>query len=190
MLTDWLDSTRTLLERNPEIAGRILHELVEADLPPVARYTVLTSARGETGAGDRGAADDPSGLPVPEMIILAGPAERPVRAIVVDFLGRRDPEARWRWPLQVSLVWLSHRCPVDLFVFCADELTAHWANRPVATTLDGYVCTPVVLVLEDHGPVLAERYLPNSCNQHTSLPQRPPRSTWMLSARTRKRPST
>lgn len=149
MFTDWQETAKTLLIRNPAIAGRILHELVEIDLPPVARYTVLTSARRD---------DDPGHPPTPEMIILAGPEDRPVRAIVVDFLNRRDIEARWRWPLYVTLVWLTHQCPVDLFVFCADELTAHWADRPVATTLDGYVCTPVILALEDLGPAFPRRW--------------------------------
>lgn len=150
MFTDWRDEARTLLTQDPGIAGRILHQLMKIDLPPVARYTVLTSVCGDSE-------DACDLLPVPEMIILAGPAELPVRAIVVDFLAGRDVEARRRWPLHTALVWLAHRCPVDLIVFCADELTAHWADRPVATDLDGYVCTPIVVMVEDLGPLLPRR---------------------------------
>lgn len=152
MLTDWPDAARTMLRENPGIAGRILHELMKIDLPPVARYTVLTSVCGDE---DNSAEAD---LPVPEMIILAGPADRPVRAIVVDFLQGRDDEARRRWPRYATLVWLAHRCPVDVIVFCADELTAYWADRPVTTALDGYVCTPIVLVLEDLGLITPRRW--------------------------------
>ncbi|MBO0822211.1 MAG: hypothetical protein J2P26_15345, partial [Nocardiopsaceae bacterium] len=97
--------------------------------------------------------DGVPGQPIPEMIILAGPPDDPVHAVVVEFLGGRDDLARRRWPRYAATVWLSHDCPVDLFVLCPDDLTAHWADRPVATTLDDYVCHPVVLVLEDLGPV-------------------------------------
>lgn len=153
MLTEWLDSAKMMLTRNPGIAGRVLHELAEIDLEPVIRYTVLTSVCGDEESEAR---EGPDGLPAPEMIILAGPVGRPARAIVVDFLPRRDDLARRRWPLYMALVWLTHRCPVDLIVFCPDELTAYWADRPVATTLNGYVCVPVPVVLEDLGPLLRE----------------------------------
>lgn len=155
MLTEWLDSAKATLQQNPGIAGRVLHEMLKIDLPPVARYTVLTSVCGDEEAED---GEDAAGLPIPEMIILVGPADRPARAIVADFLVRRDDLARRRWPLYAALVWLTHRCPVDVLVFCADELTAHWADRPVATSLDGYACTPIALVLEDLGPVLPRRW--------------------------------
>jgi hypothetical protein len=143
MPTDWHDIARTLLEKNPGIAGRILHDLMKVDLPPVIHYTVLTLV-----CGDR---EDPADLPLPEMVILAGPPGRPERAIVVDFLQGRDNAARDRWPQYAAAVWLTHRCPVDLLVFCPDELTAYWANRPVATPLNDYVCHPAILVLEDLG---------------------------------------
>lgn len=148
MLTDWRSSARHAFRQNPGLAGRTLHELLEIDLPPVARYTVLTSVDGE---------DSGSHPPLPDMIILAGPEDGPARAIVVEFLQGRDNETRHRWPLYAVLVWLAYRCPVDLLVFCPDELTAHWADRPVATSLNGYVCTPSVVVLEDLGPVIPER---------------------------------
>lgn len=150
MLTDWRDDARTMLTRNPGIAGRVLHELMKIDLPPVIQYTVLTSVCADE--------DSPGHPPLPEMIILVGSADHPARAIVVEFLVSRDEQVRRRWPFYATLVWLAHRCPVDLIVVCGDELTAHWADRPVATSLDGYTCTPIVVLLEDLGPIFPRRW--------------------------------
>jgi hypothetical protein len=171
MSSNWHDSARALFAKSPELAGRILHDLLKADLPPVIEYTLLTplcgdepdtdedrdddagdDLYGEDGlAGDQ--FDDSSGEPIPEMVILAGPASRPVRAVIVEFLQRRDDAVRRRWPLYAAAIWLFHGCPVDLLVICSDELTGHWADRPIATALDGYVCRPNVLLLEDLGTI-------------------------------------
>ena len=143
MSSNWPQAARTLLGRNPGLAGRILRELMKVDLPPVIQYTLLTPVCG----------DGPPGHPAPEMIILAGPVTDPVHAVVVEFLRGRDHDARRRWPRYAAAVWLAHGCPVNLLVLCPDELTAHWADRPVATSLDDYVCRPAVLILEDLGPI-------------------------------------
>jgi hypothetical protein len=171
MSSNWHDSARALFEKSPELAGRILHDLLKADLPPVIQYTLLTPLCGDEPcrdeervnddgddlhgpdepAGDQ--FDDPFGEPIPEMVILAGPASDPVRVVIVEFLQGRDDAVRRRWPLYAVTIWLSHGCPVDLLVICSDELTAHWADRPIATALDGYVCRPNVLLLEDLGTI-------------------------------------
>lgn len=143
MPSNWHDTARSLLTQNPGIAGRILHDLMKVDLPPVIQYTLLTPVCGDE--------DDSAGPALPEMIILAGPPNQPVRAIIVEFLRGRDDDVRRRWPVYRAAVWLTHRCPVDLLVFCSDELTAYWADRPVSTSLDDYVCCPTVLLLEDLG---------------------------------------
>ncbi|MBO0805128.1 MAG: hypothetical protein J2P25_18885 [Nocardiopsaceae bacterium] len=163
MPSNWYDSARTMLEGNPELAGRILRELLKIDLPPVIQYTVLTPFCSTDPYGDDSGADDlcdesPPGddspdEPVPEMVILAGPVSEPVRAVVVEFLRDRQDAMRRQWPLHLAAVWLAHECPVDLLVFCPDELTARWADRPIATSLDGYVCRPEILVLEDLGNI-------------------------------------
>lgn len=158
MPSNWLDSARRLLRENPGLTSRILRELLKVELPPVIQYTALTPLC-EDDRPDQASPpgqDGPPGQPAPELIILAGPASAPVHAIVVEFLVGRDDEARRRWPHSVATVWLTHKCPVDLFVLCPDDLTAHWADRPVATSLDDYVCHPVVLVLEDLGPIADE----------------------------------
>ena len=171
MSSNWQDSARALFAKSPDFAGRILHDLLKADLPPSIEYTLLTPLCGDEpyrdedrvdddgddpyGEGDSAGArfDDPSGAPIPEMVILAGPASDPVRAIIVEFLQGRDDTVRQRWPLYAAAIWLSHGCPVDLLVICSDELTGHWADRPIATALDGYVCRPNVLLLEDLGTI-------------------------------------
>jgi len=152
MSSNWHDSARALFAKNPELAGRILHDLLKADLPPVIDYTLLTPLCGDSElTGDL--LDDPFSAPIPEMVILAGPASDPVRAIIVEFLRGRDDAVRHRWPLYAAAIWLFHGCPVDLLVICSDELTGHWADRPIATTLDGFVCRPNVLLLEDLGTI-------------------------------------
>lgn len=163
MPSDWHDSARRLFEESPDLAGRILRDLLQVDLPPVIQYTLLTSpGRDKPGAGKRGGdepwEDEPRGddeAPGPGMVILAGPPRDPVRLIVVEFQQGRDDLARRRWPLHRAATWLRHGRPADLLVICPDDLTAHWADRPIATTLDGYVCRPAVLVLEDLGPIAA-----------------------------------
>lgn len=141
MPSNWRDSASALFSRNPGLVGRILRELLATDLPPVVQYTPLAPLPGDE-------------QPTPGMVILAGPADDPVRAVILEFQQSRDDDSRRRWPLYAAAVWLSHGCPVDLLVMCPDELTAHWADRPVAAALDGYVCRPHVLLLEDLGPIL------------------------------------
>jgi hypothetical protein len=171
MSSNWHDSARALFAKSPGLAGRILHDLLKADLPPVIEYTMLTPLCGDEpyrdedrvddygdglyreGESADGRFDDPSSAAIPEMVILAGPASDPVRAIIVEFLRGRDDAVRRRWPVYAAAIWLSHGCPVDLLVICADELTGHWADRPIATALDGYVCRPNVLLLEDLGTI-------------------------------------
>ncbi|HEX6449203.1 MAG TPA: hypothetical protein VF060_07065 [Trebonia sp.] len=165
MSSNWYDSARALFTKSPELAGRILQDLLKADLPPVIEYTMLTPLCGDEPDTDDGddlygedesaddRVDDPFGEPIPEMVILAGPANDPVRAIIVEFVQGRDDAVRHRWPLYAAAIWLSHGCPVDLLVVCSDELTGHWADRPIATALDGYVCRPNVLLLEDFGTI-------------------------------------
>lgn len=165
MSPNWRDSARTLFEEGPELAGQILRDLLKIDLPPVIQYSVLTplcrdddvcgAEEGDEQARRDRPDDRSSGEPVPEMVILAGPPADPVRAIIVEFQQGRDESARRRWPLYAAAVWLGHGCPVDLLVICADELTAHWADRPIATALDRYVCRPAVLVFEDLGSIFA-----------------------------------
>ena len=92
MSSNWHDSARALFAKSPELAGRILHDLLKADLPPVIEYTLLTPLCGDEpyrdegrlddnrddlhgereSAGDR--FDDAFSAPIPEMVILAGPA--------------------------------------------------------------------------------------------------------------------
>jgi hypothetical protein len=150
MPSNWHDSARALFEKSPDLAGRILHDLLKVDLPPVIQYTLLTPLCWDDERGDD---EDLIGEPVPEIVILAGPLDDPVRAIIVELQQGRDDGARRRWPLYAAAVWLCHGCPVDLLVLCPDELTAHWADRPVATALDGYVCRPVVLLIENLGSI-------------------------------------
>ena len=149
MPSPWHDSARRLFEESPELTGRILRELLQVDLEPVIQYTLLTPLGGDEPREGDGAI----GAPGPEMVILAGPPDEPVRAVIVEFQQGRDDGARRRWPLHLASVWLGHGCPVDLLVICPDDLTAHWADRPVATALDGYVCHPAVLILENLGRV-------------------------------------
>lgn len=165
MPSNWRESARTLFEESPGLAGQILRDLLKVDLPPVIQYCVLTPLCGDDDLcgeeeGDEDARRDPldrgsPGEPVPEMVILAGPPADPVRAIIVEFQPGRDEAARRRWPVYAAAVWLSHGCPVDLLVICADELTAHWADRPIATALDHYVCRPAVLLFEELGSIFA-----------------------------------
>lgn len=154
MLSNWHDSARRLFAERPEVAGRIVRDLLKADLPPAIQYTLLTPLCGdEPCAGERCGDGVSVSATVPEMVVLAGPLRQPVHAIVVEFQQGRDDETRHRWPMYAAAIWLCHGCPVDLLVVCPDVLTAHWADRPVATTLDGYVCRPAVLVLEDPGTI-------------------------------------
>ena len=175
MSSNWHDSARRLFEESPGLAGRILRDLLKVDLPPVIQYTLLMPLCGDDLCGEDTCGEDecedeegdeagrgrpPDGdrfsEPVPDMVILAGPASEPVRAIIVEFQQGRDYGARRRWPLYTAAIWLRHGCPVDLLVICPDELTAHWADRPITTALDGYVCRPAVLLVEDLGNIFAQ----------------------------------
>ena len=104
MPSNWHDSARRLFEESPGLAGRILRDLLKVDLPPVIQYTLLTPLCRDDLCGDDMRGDDecedeegdeagpggppdanPFSEPVPDMVILAGPASEPVRAIIVEF---------------------------------------------------------------------------------------------------------
>ena len=115
MPSNWHDSARRLFEESPGLAGRILRDLLKVDLPPVIQYTLLMPLCGDDLCGEDTCGEDecedeegdeagrggpPDGdrfsEPVPDMVILAGPASEPVRAIIVEFQQGRDYGARRR----------------------------------------------------------------------------------------------
>jgi hypothetical protein len=132
MLANWHDSAKRLFEKNAGLAGEIMRELLDADLPPGLRETALAPV----------VSDQPSGVPIPGTVILVGQARNPLRAIILEFREKREDDSRRRWPYDVMGVWLRHDCPVDLLVICPDDETARWYGEPIRTTLRGYTCHP------------------------------------------------
>jgi hypothetical protein len=132
MPDNWHDSAKKLFEENPGLASEIMRELLDADLPPGLRETVLSPV----------VSDQPPGVPIPATVILVGQVRNPLRAIILEFQEKRDDARRRRWPHDVMAVWLRHECPVDLLVICPDDETARWCGQPIRTTLRGYTCHP------------------------------------------------
>lgn len=136
MPSNWHDSARKLFEESIELAGQILRDLLQVDLPPTLSYTLMSPVL----------SDKPPGGLIPDLIILAGPVRNPVRAIIVEIQKGIEDGKRRQWPRYATSVWLRHECPVDLLVICPDDATARWAAQSIRTKLDYYTCPPRVLL--------------------------------------------
>jgi hypothetical protein len=137
MSTNWHDSVKRLFEENTGLAGDILRECLDVDLPPGLPLTSLSPVLSEK----------PPGVPIPGTVILAGRVRNPLRAIILEFQEDKDDGKRRQWPHDVMAVWLHHECPVDLLVVCPDDETARWCAEPISTNQPGYTCRPLAVSL-------------------------------------------
>jgi hypothetical protein len=83
---------------------------------------------------------------IADTVMVAGPAQKPTRGIIVEIQQSKDKDKRRQWPRYAAAMWLRHDCPVDLLVICPDEATAAWYATPIPTSLDGYTHRPRVLL--------------------------------------------
>jgi hypothetical protein len=83
---------------------------------------------------------------IADTVMVAGPAQKPTRGIIVEIQQSKDKDKRRQWPHYAAAMWLRHDCPVDLLVICPDEATAAWYATPIPTSLDGYTHRPRVLL--------------------------------------------
>jgi hypothetical protein len=142
MTENWYDYARNLFGEDTGLAGVILRECLEADLPPGLPQTVMSPVVSD----DQPGGPSPDGAP-PDAVILVGKIASPVRAIVVEFMAGRDNDRRRQWPRFAASAWAEHQCPVDVLVVCPDEETARWCAEPITTTLRGYTCHPKAISL-------------------------------------------
>lgn len=137
MKENWYDYAKKLFEEDTGLAGVILRECLEADLPPGLPQTMVSPLVSEGHRGN----------PPPDAVIIAGKLASPVRAIVVEFIAEPDDSRRRQWPRFAAAAWSEHQCPVDVLAVCPDEETARWCAEPITTTLRGYTCHPKAISL-------------------------------------------
>jgi hypothetical protein len=137
MSENWHSYAKKLFEEDAGLAGVILRECLEADLPPGLPQALVSPLVSEDWRGDSG----------PDALILAGKPATPVRAIVVEFMVTTNAIRRRRWPRFAAAVWAEHQCPVDVLAVCPDEEIARWCAEPITTTLRGYTCHPKAISL-------------------------------------------
>ena len=131
----WHDSANDLFKENPELAGKILRDLMGVELPPDVPLSLAPS----------NFIDRPSRDLIADTVIVAGPTGEPMRGIIVEVQQNKKADKRRQWPRYAAALWLQHDCPVDVLVICPDEPTAAWFAAAIPTKLEGYTHWPKVL---------------------------------------------
>jgi hypothetical protein len=89
------------------------------------------------------------------VVVLRGPGDRALWALVVEAQLRRDPDKRWSWPAYVATLRARLRCPVTLLVVCPDRSVAAWCAVPIELGGPGTALGQVVIG-PDRIPVIVD----------------------------------
>ena len=135
MPSSWHDSVKAVFDENPELAVEIACGLTGA---PVPRGAPMRAE--QPNFNDRPSTDFQA-----DAVIVAGPPQDPVRAVIVEAQKSRLNDKRQQWARYAAVLWTFLRCPVDVLVICPDPKTAAWYDQAVPTTLPGYTHLPVIL---------------------------------------------
>ena len=132
----------TLIRERPELVVHLLREVLHIPVPRGAEPVVDTSDHTDLGPIDRRA----------DLVVTlrAPPAEggreaRVVMGIIVEAQLRPSAEKHFVWPHYAAGLHDRLRAPVWLLVLAADEATAAWARRPIATFQPSSPFVPLVV---------------------------------------------
>ncbi len=82
------------------------------------------------------------------VFVIEDASGRALIAVIVEVQRKPDEDKPYRWLRYAARVHDEHRCDTHLLVIATDELTARWAQRPIASFLPGRSAAgnaPVVL---------------------------------------------
>jgi hypothetical protein len=135
MPSSWHDSVTAIFTEHPELALEIATRLTGARLPEGTPVRVEAP-----NFNDRPSTDFQA-----DVVIVAGTARDPIRAVIVEAQKRTFAAKPPQWARYAAQLWIFLRCPVDVLVICPDAKSAFWYARPVTTSLPGYTHLPIVL---------------------------------------------
>lgn len=136
MPSEWHDAGVRLFEEQPKLAPQILREIMGVDLPQDLEVHLAPEV-----FNDRPSVDFTA-----DKVILLGPKDVPIRAVIVEVQVEQTPKKRWQIPRYAMAAWLRHKCPVDVLVLCPDEKTALWYAQPLPTALEDCLYRPKPLL--------------------------------------------
>lgn len=136
MPSSWHDSVTAIFTENPEFAVELVTSLNGTPLP------AGTPAHAESPVFN----DRPSTDFAPDAVIVVGPAQDPVRGIIIEAQKRTFADKPPQWARYAAQLWTFLKCPVDVLVICPDSKSAIYYARPFSTTLPGYTHYPIVLL--------------------------------------------
>lgn len=79
------------------------------------------------------------------LTVVRDAAGRAVAAVIVEVQLREDEDKRWTWPLYLTAVRASERCPAMLLVLAPDRRVARWASQAIEVGQPGFALRPIVL---------------------------------------------
>jgi hypothetical protein len=135
MPSTWHDSVTAIFTNNPKLAVELATSLNGTSIP------AGTPAHPEKPAFN----DRPSSDFYADAVIVVGPKQDPIRAIIVEAQKRTFRDKPPQWARYAAQLWTLLRCPVDVLVICPDAKSAFWYAQPVRTSLPGYTHLPIVL---------------------------------------------
>jgi hypothetical protein len=135
MPSPWHDSVTAIFTKNPKLAVELATSLNGTAIPAGA------GAHPEKPTFN----DRPSSDFYADAVIVVGPRQDPIRAIIVEAQKRTFKDKPPQWARYAAQLWTFLRCPVDVLVICPDAKSAFWYAQPVRTNLPGYTHLPIVL---------------------------------------------
>jgi hypothetical protein len=130
--SEWHDAFVRLIREKPQLAVKVLREIMGVDLPAEAPAWLGPEVFNERPSSDL----------ITDNTIVIGPGYAPLRVIIVEVQAEQSDSKRRQIPRYAMAAWLWHECPVDVLVLCPDEKTAAWYTEPLPTALDDCLYRP------------------------------------------------
>jgi hypothetical protein len=128
------DALVLLFQNQPELAARLLRDLLHVPLPAYTEVRLAASDLTEVVPAELRA----------DAVILCVHA-KPVLGVIIEAQLSRDERKRFTWPAYVTILRARYECPVELLVLAPDRVVAKWAATPIQLDLGATFVQPRVL---------------------------------------------
>src|SRR5215475_311136 len=109
MPSSWHDAIVQIFSDEPRLALQVLGEWAGTDIP------AGLPARLESPVFN----DRPSADFAADVVVSAGPQERPAQVVIVEAQRRKNVDKLRQWPRYAAATWLMLECPVHVLVICS-----------------------------------------------------------------------
>ncbi|WP_345396366.1 hypothetical protein [Nonomuraea salmonea] len=80
-----------------------------------------------------------------DAVVVFKKRNKPVQAVVVEVQRKPDKGKTWSWPVYLSTLRASRKCPVKLIVYCENDATARYCATPIDMGHPGWILKPIVV---------------------------------------------